>query len=44
VGGGWDWFGIVSIGLELYRLAIFVLMAVLKTLDGFARDMFVFII
>jgi len=33
-----------GIGLELYRVASFVVIAVLKTLDGFASDMFLFII
>jgi len=33
-----------GIGLELYRVASFVVIAVLKTLDGFASDIFLFII
>jgi hypothetical protein len=37
------WWEADGIGLELYRVASFVVMAVLKTSDGFASAMFVFI-
>ena len=38
------WWEADGIGLELYRVASFAVIAVLKTLAGFASDMFVFII